>query len=186
MKTCLIDDCETTRIHGRGMCQKHYLRVKNHGDPHANPRWYAPAVCSIDTCTEPTKKRGRYCTTHRARIERHGTAELPVRADRHSNQRGYQLIRRPGHPLARKDHWAYEHRVVLYDAIGPGTHPCHWCQKPVSWDQRHTHHPDALVVDHVDEDVRNNDRTNLVPACGPCNVRRSSPTVKRKAAARAS
>lgn len=33
-------------------------------------------------------------------------------------------------------------------------------------------HPDALITHHVDNNGRNNDPTNLVPACQSCNIRR--------------
>jgi hypothetical protein len=32
MSICVIENCETRAI-GRGMCSKHYTRVRNHGDP---------------------------------------------------------------------------------------------------------------------------------------------------------
>ena len=32
MKTCSIDECEN-RVHAKGLCNKHYLRKWNHGDP---------------------------------------------------------------------------------------------------------------------------------------------------------
>jgi hypothetical protein len=77
-----------------------------------------------------------------------------------------------GHPLEtpRSRGVVGEHRLILFDAIGPGVHPCHWCADPVAW------HPQPgeslLVVDHVDEDTTNNDPENLVPSCRRCNQRR--------------
>lgn len=69
--------------------------------------------------------------------------------------------------------WAYEHRVVLYDAIGPGWHDCHHCGTAVSWDRTFPRHLDALVVDHLDDDKANNELSNLVPSCQPCNTKRA-------------
>lgn len=84
---------------------------------------------------------------------------------------GYKAIFRPGHPLARpSDNRVYEHRFVLYNAIGPGWHPCHWCQKLVSWDLRSC--SKALVVDHVNAVRLDNRLENLVPACQRCNGQR--------------
>jgi hypothetical protein len=87
---------------------------------------------------------------------------------------GYIMIRVPGHPLETACGLVGEHRVVLYDAIGPGPHPCHWCGQPVDWVSDGVGVPrGSLVTDHVDNNVRNNDPSNLVPSCGPCNGVRS-------------
>jgi hypothetical protein len=32
MNYCRIEDC-TTKVHGNGLCQRHYHRVRRHGDP---------------------------------------------------------------------------------------------------------------------------------------------------------
>jgi len=86
--------------------------------------------------------------------------------------RGYLAQWLPEHPLGIGRRYVYVHRVVLYDKIGPGAHPCHWCDKSVFWDRQWPRDEDALVVDHVDRDVANNDPSNLVPSCGPCNAMR--------------
>lgn len=83
---------------------------------------------------------------------------------------GYRMMTRKGHPIAGKNGQVFEHRVVLYDSIGPGIHPCHWCRIPVSWER--PHRLGALVVDHVDTDKLNNDLANLVPSCVMCNITR--------------
>lgn len=169
---CGATDCGR-RVETAGHCQKHYLRLKKYGDADAHPRYYAPAVCEVDGCEEPTKKRGRHCPMHRGRIERYGVTDLPPRSGRRTNDNGYQVIRLPDHPLAWSEGWVYEHRAVLHDTIGPGEHHCHWCGTPVSWDRTYPQHLDALVVDHLDADVQNNDPANLVQSCNPCNVRRA-------------
>lgn len=64
----------------------------------------------------------------------------------------------------------WEHRVVLWDSIGPGSHPCHWCSRLVHWLPTEEQIP--LCVDHVDGVVTNNDPANLVPSCKGCNVHR--------------
>jgi len=70
-----------------------------------------------------------------------------------------------GHPLAKKG-VVYEHRYVLYDAIGEGPHPCHHCGKNlVDWN--------VIYVDHLDTDRINNHISNLVPSCQSCNVKRA-------------
>lgn len=84
----------------------------------------------------------------------------------------YRSIWVPGHPLACHTGIAHEHRIVLYDKIGPGTHPCHWCGKAIIWMPGGRTGDGVLVVDHLDNNSRNNVPENLVPSCHGCNNRR--------------
>lgn len=93
------------------------------------------------------------------------------------DDRGYILIYAPGHPATSPARCrTYEHRVVFYDAHGPGPHDCNWCGKKVEWDD--------LEVDHFDNDKAHNDIENLLPSCGPCNRRRGDPGYAKSIAAR--
>jgi hypothetical protein len=85
--------------------------------------------------------------------------------------KNYKTISVKGdHPLrAPGCNYVYEHRVVLWEKIGPGTHPCHHCGIHVTWLPGEGARSGALVVDHLDHDRRNNDPSNLVPSCNPCN-----------------
>lgn len=65
------------------------------------------------------------------------------------------------------------HRVVLYDKIGPGPHPCHWCGKPVDWTTNRNGGIGQLVADHVNDDRGDNRPENIVPSCRGCNGQRS-------------
>jgi hypothetical protein len=77
------------------------------------------------------------------------------------------------HPLSRDgDDKIYVHRKVLYDKLGPGEHPCHWCKRPLTW----VGEGPRIHVDHLDNDTWNNTPDNLVPACNPCNARRTALT----------
>lgn len=64
------------------------------------------------------------------------------------------------HPLAIGKGVVAEHRYVLYEKIGPGTHPCYWCGQPRDWGGR-----DGIHVDHMDNDPLNNEPWNLEPSC---------------------
>ncbi|QAY13973.1 HNH endonuclease [Mycobacterium phage Colt] len=91
----------------------------------------------------------------------------------HVIRNGYRYVTVDNeHPLRKIDahvgRRVAEHRIVLYDKIGPGTHPCHWCGKPVTWGE-------GLQTDHVDWDRLNNTPDNLVPSCRPCNFNRHNP-----------
>jgi hypothetical protein len=71
--------------------------------------------------------------------------------------------------MAWKNGEVLEHRRVLYDAIGPGPHECHWsgisgCGKVLEWGGT-----GGIQADHLDGDKLNNDPTNLVPSCLGCN-----------------
>lgn len=90
----------------------------------------------------------------------------------HTNKQGYRVIKAHGHPMANTQGGALEHRVRLYDVLGPGDQPCHWCGLRLAWlslDRRV-----KLCIDHLDNDKTNNDPTNLVPCCYACNTRRGS------------
>lgn len=88
-----------------------------------------------------------------------------------SKRHNYVMTKRPGHPLAPPGGQLPLHRVLLYDAIGPGPHACHQCSTEVNWSSRRTA-KGCLVVDHLDGDPTNNDLANLAPACHPCNTSR--------------
>ena len=79
------------------------------------------------------------------------------------------------HPLAQDSGngygKAYEHRLVLFNKIGPNIHECHWCGKTVQWAKNCK--SDSLVVDHLDSNEWNNTPENLVPSCRRCNIQRS-------------
>ena len=100
-------------------------------------------------------------------------------ATREQSGTGYVHVRLPGHPLANSRGTVRQHRVVLWEQIGPGTHPCHWCQTPVTWrtnGDSGTHTAaGALLTDHLDGARRNNAPENLVPSCHTCNVWRNPP-----------
>jgi hypothetical protein len=85
--------------------------------------------------------------------------------------KNYRSVTANGHPLAGKSRVMLLHRKLLFDRIGPGSHPCHWCGEPVEW---RVGRPTigSLVVDHVDHDKLNNAPENLVPSCNPCNGHR--------------
>lgn len=83
-------------------------------------------------------------------------------------QDGYRyLTGQQDHPLASSSDCVAEHRVVLYEKIGPGPHPCHWCGGLLGWGGK-----SGINVDHLDNDKLNNDPDNLVPSCGNCNRQR--------------
>lgn len=111
---------------------------------------------------------------HYHRWYRHGTVEKVATNLSTVRRVGkYKITELPNHPVAAPCGKAYVHRVVLYDAIGGGAHPCHWCQMPVTWDLPSTD-PLGLQVDHLNNTRDDNRIENLVPSCLDCNVGRGA------------
>lgn len=88
--------------------------------------------------------------------------------------KGPRMRRAPDHPLAPPSGVVAVSRLVLFDKIGPGGHPCHWCDAPLTWTAGGgPADPNNLLVDHLDWDRNNNDPDNLVPSCNSCNAHRT-------------
>lgn len=174
-RVCAADDCERKvqyRIDGTGWCSMHGRRILKNGSPDAVRRVasYAGQTCSVDDCAARPRRNGM-CETHSEQFRTWGdplmrTTKAPDYAGS-TRKDGYRMLTVHGHPLA--DQWGHvlEHRAVLYDMIGPGPHPCHWCGKAMEWGGY------SLTADHLDFNRSNNDPANLVPSCNPCNIRRN-------------
>lgn len=80
-----------------------------------------------------------------------------------------RMLTLPGHPLADRQGHVPEYRIILFNAIGWGPHPCYWCGTQVDWLPGQGTKTGALVVDHLDSDWRRNDLSNLAPTCQGCN-----------------
>lgn len=136
-------------------------------------------TCTVANCVKPPRSsRNLYCEMHYYRIRRHGDPlAVRVATGKAETSNGYALVYRPTHPLARTSGslagWVLEHRVILFERVGPGAHPCHWCAASVAWHKQYPRDADALVADHLDGDKLNNVPSNLVPACNPCNSTRA-------------
>ena len=163
--TCSIHGCGKPSRY-RGRCGRHYRE------------WLAmrPLLCGVDGCDRPRYARG-FCVMHYTRLRATGqlgapTPKIAAAGTGHVTGFGYRTIRRPDHPLGagRAQHRVEEHRIVLYDAIGPGRHDCHWCGRSLDWFG--TPGDSLLVVDHLDENRLNNQPRNLVPSCLSCNTGR--------------
>lgn len=134
--------------------------------------------CSVDGCDKaPRSSKADLCKMHYHRWYRHGSVDvtavgMQVKTAGRTRSR-YRQIYAPQHPLASKGGKVYEHRTVLFDAIGSGVHPCHWCSTPLTWGVGHAA-VDQIEVDHLDNDGFNNELDNLVPSCRVCNGRRAS------------
>jgi hypothetical protein len=128
------------------------------------------ATCAADGCEQPGRRR-HLCDKH-FRWYRHGDANVTMLSHgvRTSKGRRYRTTHQPDHPLASKNGNVYVHRMVLFDQIGYGPHSCYWCGLPLSWGGKTD---GSLFVDHLDGYGDNNDPSNLVPSCNPCNFGRA-------------
>jgi hypothetical protein len=150
-------------------------------------RWYCSDRCSaarhkshgmtLPMCVVPgcQNRRGSYkagiCNSCFWRLKRTGTLERREWAYRVMSSHGYIVLSNKTHPMTNATGVVYEHRMALYDAIGPGPHPCHWCGRSVNWNKGKCV-TGTLVVDHLNGVKTDNSRANLVAACNRCNSKR--------------
>src|SRR5262245_13792932 len=167
---CIVPGC--TRARHRwpsrgGACGMHFQRMRRHGV------YELPTLCRVDGCTKPRRAKG-VCQMHYRRMRTTGTYELRPKPPGCITSNGYLVLyRQPHHPLRTSGNTVFAHRATLYDRLGPGSHPCHWCGHRVAWEKHHKER-DALCVDHLDGNRLNNAPENLVPSCGPCNGTRQT------------
>ena len=75
-------------------------------------------MCSIGGCTHNVMYSGKQvCQKHYFRFMRYGTYDLTRGPKRRTqNKAGYQMIPSNDHPLAMKNGYVYEHRMVYFDS----------------------------------------------------------------------
>lgn len=170
-QACSVDGCGR-RSYCRTWCDTHYNRWRQTGDVQADRpirNLVSPDVCTVDGCeTDISKIMGRICRKHYYRWSKYGSWDLPPVEPVRVNGNGYPIRHNPGHPLANLSGGrGLEHRMILFDAIGDGAHPCAYCGKSITWRV-------DLTVDHVNHVRSDNKLENLVPACQPCNSRKAN------------
>jgi hypothetical protein len=121
-------------------------------------------VCSTGFATT-TYKNQRYCNQECKGIGR--------RKPDSEYRSAYRNVSVPlGHPLATPGSRRIPlHRLLLWEAIGPGPHQCARCGTPVDWlIGKHRNRDGMLIADHIDYNTLNNDLSNLRPLCHTCNA----------------
>lgn len=186
---CSAEECgrpPRTRLGNRAFCGMHERRWRLYGSTENPPKAPRPwRTCTVVDCdTKARTREGRLCETHYYRQYRTGALDLKGRVPKSGmmasigsakpsaitiTSHGYAWTYAPAHPVAGSSGALYVHRAVLYDAVGPGSHPCYWCNDSVTWGAKGK---DKLVVDHLDGDKLNNCPTNLKVACHKCNSSR--------------
>lgn len=128
-------------------------------------------VCGIEFRVKPSKSHLKCCSNACRGVTRR------VSDDQLSER--YRSTATPkGHPLDTGNPTVRTHRLVLWEKIGPGQHPCFHCGRMVAWQPGLRTSEGALVVDHLDRDRLNNDPSNLVPSCQRCNNRNTARVVR--------
>lgn len=71
-KGCSVDACDLP-VAKKGMCNKHYIRLRRHGDPNVCRKAFAPedGLCTVEGCELPWLSRG-YCKGHYERFMKYG------------------------------------------------------------------------------------------------------------------
>lgn len=124
--------------------------------------------CKIEGCQKPVMyKSQQVCQNHYFLFRRNGTYEKVRKPAKYRrvNPAGYQKILVGTHELPTHEGYIYEHRKVVFDMYGFNLPDCEICGKPTNWKTCH--------IDHIDNDVSNNDPKNLRPVCRGCNTGRT-------------
>jgi hypothetical protein len=135
---CSIDGCDNF-IRAKGLCGKHYERVRTHGNPYVDLRSgkKAPFVkCKVEDCkSEAIHKSQMLCNLHWQRWNRHGNTDSKINYGSrvHIHEQGYIMI-------WQGDKYKMQHIILAEQALG----------KPL---------PKGAVVHHMN----NNPKDNFTP-----------------------
>ena len=123
--------------------------------------------CKTEGCLNKANRTGAgLCEACYGRMRRKGTVDysninVPYRTVQSA---GYLRLREQNHVLSDSTGSVYEHRFVYHKHFGDGPFKCNWCGKEVNWFDMH--------IDHLDDNVTNNNIENLVASCPTCNQHR--------------
>ncbi|MFZ3592310.1 HNH endonuclease [Streptomyces sp. BH104] len=144
-------------------------------------RRYCSPACFADSLRRQVDHSCDHCGASFTRVPtqsgKHCSKACAYAAHRKASPKARRMLILPDHPLALSSPHIPEYRVLLYEAIGPGVHPCYHCGVSVEWRPGDGSAPGALVVDHLDRNPLNNSLENLAPSCQRCNIMNSERVV---------
>lgn len=168
--TCSVDSCYSS-VKGRGLCNKHLIRLRRHGDPLA----YFPnksKSCSVEGCDNEHRARG-LCVKHWCRWREHGD---PLTVLPHVNP----VMSGESNP-----------RWVGADATYGTVHWRMWRDDRASnyaCDHCGVNQADDWSYDHADPDEKQSERgpyslsrEHYAPLCHSCHVRFDKAVRKHRA-----
>lgn len=140
---CKVDDCEAP-VRSRGLCNRHYLRLKRHGDEQAQliQRYGPDAECSADDCRRRPIAKG-FCKRHYER-----SAAPPLKPRPTEAERFWAKVDKS------TDCWLWRGaRTKRAEGMGYGQFRrqggAQWTAHRVAWDLVGREIPDGLVLDHL-------------------------------------
>lgn len=121
------------------------------------------ACLTCEKTFEPWRPSQSYCSPACHGLSKRGVSR--------KNGVAHRVVTAKGHPIAPPSGRVAFARLALYDKIGGGSHPCHWCEREVEWGAPR-YSESALMADHLDWNPTNDEPDNLVPSCNQCNAHR--------------
>lgn len=126
---CRVDGCnDSVRSKSQGLCNKHYLRNKRHGDPLSGGSFREKdRICKVAGCGKKHQSHG-YCGAHLARFKKYGSPDVYHESHRCCERwieehKGYQGDDCLKWPFGRSDNG----RGVIGNGAGPRSAPRAMC-----------------------------------------------------------
>jgi len=85
-RTCSVDGCESP-VRCKELCNKHYLRLRNHGDPLVRLKPEGKQTCEVPECAKFVQSFG-LCPMHAKRLRTTGTTADRARVPRYCEAEG--------------------------------------------------------------------------------------------------
>ena len=123
-----------------------------------------------ENCGDPIRKRPNY---KKARFCSHDCYSESIRGKAKVDKVEGRMATAKGHPLAPASGRIAYARLALYEKIGPGPHPCHWCESEITWMPGVGPKHGAIIADHINFDRTDDSPDNLVASCLNCNAHRT-------------
>lgn len=156
---CSVEGCNGnahyTAQGKKGLCGKHYKKLRQHGDPTViqRRRNLPPLRCSVDDCTSPATGR-KLCSKHYERFRRHGDPMLVLQGQMRHGMSGSRLYGIWIGMRTRCGHVRGANAVAIKHYIGKGIRVCDsWQTFPpfAEWALA-AGYTDDMTIDRVDSD----------------------------------